>query len=67
MLTQYQRWVFDKEKNENAENLRSFVIQEAEFQMAAAETIHGLHRIGNNAKTDHTYFGSNQQSDKIKY
>ena len=54
MITQYQRWVFDKEKKENVENLRSFTIQEAEFQMAAAETIHSLHRIGNKAKIDHT-------------
>ena len=67
MITQYQRWVFDKEKNENVENLRSFVIQEAEFQMATAETIHGLHRIGNKAKIDHTYFGSSQESNKGKY
>ena len=67
MITQYQRWVFDKEKKENVENLRSFVIQEAEFQMAATETIHGLHRIGNKAKIDHTYFSSSQQSNKGKY
>ena len=67
MITQYQRWVFDKEKKENVENLRSFVIQEAEFQIAAAETIHGLHQIGNKAKIDHTYFGSSQQSNKVKY
>ena len=67
MITQYQRWVFDKGKNENVENLRSFVIQEAEFQMATAETIRGLHRTGNKAKTDHTYFGSSQQSNKVKY
>ena len=67
MITQYQRWVFDKEKKENIENLRSFVIREAEFQISAAETIHGLHRIGNKAKIDHTYFGSSQQSNKVKY
>ena len=59
--------MFDKEKNENIENLRSFVIQEAEFQMAAATTIHGLQRIGNDVKIDHTYFGSKQQSNKVKY
>ena len=35
--------------------------------MAATETIHGLHQIGNNTKTDHTYFGSSQQADKVKY
>ena len=61
MITQYQRWVFDKEKKENVENLRSFVIQEAEFQMGAAKT------IGNKAKIDHTYFGLSQQSNKVKY
>ena len=59
--------MFDKEKNENVENLRSFVTQEAEFEMAAAETIHSLHRIGNKAKIDHAYFGSSQQSNKFKY
>ena len=47
--------------------MRSFVIREAEFEISAAETIHGLHRIGNKAKIDHTYFGSSQQSNKVKY
>ena len=42
--------VFDKEKKESVENLKSFVIQEADFQMAAAETIHGLYQIGNKVK-----------------
>ena len=59
--------MLDKEKNENVVNLRSFVIQEAEFQMADAETIHGLHLIRNKAKIDNTYFGSSQQSNKVKY
>ena len=59
--------MFDKEKNENVENLRTFVTQEAEFEMAAAETIHSLHRIGNKDKIDHAYFGSSQQSNKFKY
>ena len=47
--------------------MRSFIIQKAEFQMATAKTIHNLHRIGNKAKIDHTYFGSSQQSNKVKY
>ena len=47
--------------------MRSFVIQEAEFEISATETIHGLHRIGNKFKIDHTYFGSSQQSNKVKY
>ena len=34
--------------------------------MATAETIHSLHRNGNNVKIEHTYFGSGQQSNKGK-
>ena len=59
--------MFDKEKKENVENLRPFTIQEAESEMAAAETIHGSRRIGSKAKIDHTYFGSSQQLNKGKY
>lgn len=43
MITHYQQEMFDKKQKKNDENLRSFVIQEAELQMAAAETIHGFH------------------------
>ena len=35
--------------------------------MAAAEKIYSLHLIGNKAKIDYTYFGSSQQSNKVKY
>ena len=35
--------------------------------MPASETIPGLHRIGNKAKIDNAYFGSSQQSNKVKY
>ena len=45
MLTHYQRWTFENKKKGNVETLRRFVIQEAEFQMAAAETLHGLHNV----------------------
>ena len=34
--------------------------------MAAAETIHGFHQIGNKGKNDHTYFGSSHQSNRSK-
>ena len=63
MITWYQQWVFRKCLRRN---LRSFVIQEDEFQMAGAKTIHGLHRTGNKDKNDHTYFGLSQQSNKGK-
>lgn len=66
MITHYHQGIFDKEQKKNDENLRSFVIQEAELQMAAAETTHGFHQIGNKGKNDHTYFGSSHQSDRGK-
>ena len=48
MIIPYQRWKFDKEKK--VLRIRSFVIQEAEFQMAASETVHGLYQIGKKVK-----------------
>lgn len=66
IITHYHQGIFDKEQKKNDENLRSFVIQETELQMAAAETIHGFHQIENKGKNDHTYFGSSHQSDRGK-
>ena len=65
MIKKYQRWVFDKEKKENVENLRSLIIQRPEFHRAAPETIHGLHRIGNKAKIDHINFGLSHNQMKV--
>ena len=42
MLARYHRWVFENSKEESMETLRYWVIQEAEFQTIAAETIRGL-------------------------
>ena len=39
MLARYHRWVFQNRKQESVETLRYWVIQEAEFQTNAAETI----------------------------
>ena len=45
MLTRYRRWVHEQRKNKNLKTTRSFIIEEAEFQMAAAETIHGFQKV----------------------
>ena len=41
-LGQYQRWVFENGRWELVETLKQFVIQEAEFQTVASETIRGI-------------------------
>ena len=42
MLAQYHRWVFENNITESVASLRKWVIQEAEFQIIASETMHGL-------------------------
>ena len=42
MLAKYHHWVFENRKQESVETLWYWVIQEAEFQTIAAETIRGL-------------------------
>ena len=42
MLARYHRWVFENSITESVAALRQWVIQEAEFQTIAAETMHGL-------------------------
>ena len=42
MLARYHRWVFENRITESVAALRQWVIQEAEFQTIAAETMHGL-------------------------
>ena len=42
MLAAYHRWVFENYKIENVEVLREWIVQEAEFQMRAIETVQGL-------------------------
>ena len=42
MLARYHRWVFENNVTESVTALRQWVVQEAEFQTIAAETIHGL-------------------------
>ena len=42
MLPRYHRWVFENNITESVAALRKWVIQEAEFQTIATETMHGL-------------------------
>ena len=42
MLARYHRWVFENNITESVAALRKWIIQEAEFQTIASETMHGL-------------------------
>ncbi|XP_070560350.1 uncharacterized protein [Ptychodera flava] len=71
MLTQYHRWIFEKNKVESVETLRDWIIQEAEFQTIASETVQGL--TSTNTKIDRrarstnprTYFGRSENRKPV--
>ncbi|KAK3732000.1 hypothetical protein QZH41_005502 [Actinostola sp. cb2023] len=42
MLAQYHRWIYENRKAECVEILREWIIQEAEFQIIASETVRGI-------------------------
>ena len=42
MLARYHRWIFENKMPESVVTLRTWVIQESEFQTIASETVHGL-------------------------
>ena len=42
LLARYHRWVFENSASGSVLTLRTWVIQESEFQTVATETVHGL-------------------------
>ena len=44
MLTQYYRWISDKDKIESVHSLREWILKEAEYRIIAAETKRGCNR-----------------------
>ena len=65
MNASFQRWLFEHQRVENVENLRHFILQEAEFRTIASEVVHGLSKIevssqrrNPNLKSS-SYFGQN--------
>ncbi|CAG2211556.1 unnamed protein product [Mytilus edulis] len=70
MLSRYHRWIFESGKTESVECLREWILQEAEFQTIASETIHGLsantssnsqrNYKGNRRDGFRTFFGESQ-------
>ena len=59
MLSRYHRWIFEKSLSESVQTLRTWVLQESEFQTVAAETVHGVAGItmDNQPAQKYTYRG----------
>ena len=64
MLANYNRWVFKHKKSECVETLREWIIQEAEFQTVAAETLCGV--AGRRREGVQTFFGQTRAPGKAK-
>ena len=66
MLSRFKHLVYEHHKNEDVETLQQFIIEEAEFQVATAETIHGFHK---NIVTscNSSFFGAERRSKKLKF
>ena len=72
MLARYHRWIFENSKVESVIALRTWILQEAEFQTIASETVHGL--MGNFTEptsqpaarynNQQTFFGETTESSK---
>ena len=62
MLAQYHRWIYENGRWQSVETLREFIIQEAEFQTVASETIRGLSKRGSKKDNGLTFFGNTQKS-----
>ena len=65
LLAQFQRWLSEHQKSGTDITLREFVIQEAEFQIVAAETINGVGQNKNHhskATGQRAYFSGGKNS-----
>ena len=72
MLAQYHRWIFENHRWESVETLKEFVLQEAEFQTVASETIRGVTSSNRNVdsrrnQSEKAFFGNAQESEIQKY
>ena len=65
-LAHYHRWIHDNDRWQSVETLREFIIQVAEFQTVASETIHGLSKRGHKKDSGMTFFGTRRNLQEIK-
>ena len=62
LLARYHRWVFENSASGSVLTLRTWVIQESEFQTVATETVHGLTGQSSNQASQPFYRNNNQQA-----
>ena len=72
MLAQYHRWIFKNHCWESVETLEEFMLQGAEFQTVASETIRGVTSSNRNVdsrrnQSEKAFFGNAQESEIQKY
>jgi hypothetical protein len=53
LLSQYYRWLREKQKEESMETLKDWISQEAEYQIQASEIRHGFPKIRTERSGDH--------------
>ena len=63
MLASYHRWIFENNHLESVETLRDWIVQEAEFQTIAAETIKGITTNLKKKKHNNGSFFSDQKNN----
>ena len=61
ILASFQRWVFENNISESVAALRTWVIQESEFQTVASEMIHGLTGIAATSQPSQSFPQNNNQ------
>ena len=62
LLARYHRWVFENSATGSVLTLRTWVIQESEFQTVATETVHGLTGQSSNQASQPFYRNNNQRA-----
>ena len=62
MLAHYHRWIHVNGCWQSVETLKEFIIQGAEFQTVASETIYGLSKRGHKKDSGVTFFGNTRKS-----
>ena len=74
LLARYHRWVFESSMSEGVATLRKWVIQEAEYQTIAADTMHSLKRKEDSqqpvksfqrSRNQRTFFGEDQKDRTV--
>jgi len=65
LLSQYYRWINEKGKLESLEELRQWVVEEAEYQVQASEVKHGVSSTGGrHVKGPRSFFRTGDKRDR---